>query len=305
MKTATLILAVCLAVPALGRANGLFDHLPALGRPKPAAAPATQTGALAARISQAIDERRYVDAGTLLDQAVVADVKAPELTVLRGELLLARGRFAEALDVFRSVATEPAQKARALEGEGLAFSLLGRSADALASLTAATALDKTAWRAWNGLGREYDLRGDWARAKSAYASAMAAPGANLAIVLNNRGYSQLLQHKNDLASADFVAALDRDPTLNAARTNLRITLAMEGAYERASVVGVGDDRAAVLNNVGLTAAMRGDYLEADRLLNQAMAAKGQFYGRASENLQLSRDLASRADAAPRVTNAAR
>jgi Tfp pilus assembly protein PilF len=83
--------------------------------------------------------------------------------------------------------------------------------------------------------------------------------------------------------------------LTAARTNLRIALAMEGHYARAAVTGVGDDRAAVLNNVGLAAAMRGDYLQADRMLNEAMAAKGQYYARAAENLQLSRSLADRQD----------
>jgi Tfp pilus assembly protein PilF len=109
----------------------------------------------------------------------------------------------------------------------------------------------------------------------------------------------------DLASADFVAALERDPALAAARTNLRITLALQGAYGRASSTGVGDDRAAVLNNVGLTAAMRGDYPQAEKLLTEAIAAKGQYYARAAENLQLSHDLAARADEAPEAADGPR
>jgi Flp pilus assembly protein TadD len=180
----------------------------------------------------------------------------------------------------------------------LALSQLGRSNEALAALQSATAKDKGLWRAWNGLGREYDFRRQWSKAQAAYAAALAAPGVNMAIVLNNRGYSHLLNKEMDLASADFVAALDRDPGLAAARTNLRITLALQGAYGRAASTGVGDDRAAVLNNVGLTAAMRGDYLQAEKLLGEAMAARGQYYARAAENLQLSQDLAARADEAP-------
>jgi Flp pilus assembly protein TadD len=251
--------------------------------------------ALAGQVAQAISERRFVDAQSLIDQAVVTGVSSPELTVLRGDLFLNRGHYSDALETYRSAAADPVLKARALQGEGLAFSLLNRSEEALTALKEATSLDKTLWMAWNGLGREYDLRRSWANSKSAYAAALAAPGVNMAIVLNNRGYSEMLQTQIDAAATDFVAALERDPALTAARTNLRIALAMEGHYARAAVTGVGDDRAAVLNNVGLAAAMRGDYLQADRMLNEAMAAKGQYYARAAENLQLSRSLADRQD----------
>ncbi len=288
-------LAACLSFtvsPAV--AKSLFAHG---GAQSAASSSADASGAatLAAQVAQAISEKRFVDAQSMLDQAVVTGVKSPELTILRGDLFLNRGHYADALDTYRTVAADLVWRARALQGEGLALSLLNRSDEALAALKEATTLDKGLWMAWNGLGREYDLRRAWSSAKSAYAAALAAPGANAAIVLNNRGYSEMLQTQVDAAATDFVAALERDPALAAARTNLRIALAMEGHYARAAVTGVGDDRAAVLNNVGLAAAMRGDYLQADRLLNEAMAAKGQYYARAAENLQLSRSLAERQD----------
>jgi Flp pilus assembly protein TadD len=201
------------------------------------------------------------------------------------------------------VAADPVEKSRALEGEGLALSLMGKSDDALANLKQATVLDRTLWRAWNGLGREYDMRKDWKQSQAAYAQAMAAPGANAAIVLNNRGYSHLLQKQNELAIADFVAALDKDPALAAARTNLRLAMAIEGHYDRASTTGIGDDRAAVLNNVGLAAAIRGDYDEASKLLNQAIEAKGAYYERATDNLQLTKQLQARAQDLSATPNA--
>jgi Flp pilus assembly protein TadD len=289
-----MLLALAAAAPV--SATGLFSH----GSAKPPAAPTptdADAAAIASQATQAINERRYVDAGSLLDGAQGAGLKSPELTMLRGELYLARGRFSEALAVFRSMAADPAHRAQALEGSGVALSMQGQSEAAMADLKMATGLDKNLWRAWNALGREYDLREEWSKSKIAYATALAIPGANTAIILNNQGYSLLLQKQMDGAAADFVAALEKDPSLAAARTNLRITLAVEGNYERASVMGVGDDKASVLNNVGLAAAMRGDYLEADKLLNQAVAAKGQYYGRAAENLQLTHTLAERADEA--------
>ena len=258
---------------------------------------------IAEQVRQALDERRYVDAADLLEKAKMDNVTSPRLTVLSGELMLARGQIAEARATFASMTGNPVERPRALEGEGLALSLLGKTDAALADLKQATALDKTLWRAWNGLGREYDMRKDWKQSAAAYAQALAAPGANEAIVLNNRGYSHLLQKQNELASADFVAALDKDPALAAARTNLRITMAVEGHYDRASVTGVGDDRAAVLNNVGLAAAIRGDYNEASKLLNAAIEAKGKYYERASDNLQLSKELEARAQDLPTAINA--
>jgi len=289
-----LALMLLATTPAPSLASGLFSHskLPATAA---TAQDAASAAAIAAQVRQALDERRYVDAQNTLDSASIAGLKSPELSVLRGDLLLVRGHYADALEVYRTAVSDPALKPRALQGEGLAYSLLARSEEAFAALKQATALDRGLWMAWDGLGREYDLRRAWANARAAYAAALAAPGVNAAIVLNNRGYSELLQTQIDAASADFVAALDRDPGLSAARTNLRITLAMEGHYARASVTGVGDDRAAVLNNVGLAAAMRGDYLQADKLLNAAIAAKGQYYARAAENLQLSHSLAERKD----------
>ncbi len=266
-------------------------------------APQDNAVTLADQVRQALDERRYVDASDMLEKARVENLHSPRLTVLDGELLLARGQMPAALTTFRSVAADPVEKARAMEGEGLALSLMGKSDDALAALKQATVLDKTLWRAWNGLGREYDMRKDWKLSQAAYAQAMAAPGANTAIVLNNRGYSHLLQKQNELAIADFVAALDKDPALAAARTNLRLAMAIEGHYDRAATTGVGDDRAAVLNNVGLAAAIRGDYDEASKLLNEAIEAKGAYYERATDNLQLTKQLQARAQDLSATPNA--
>jgi len=265
----------------------------------------TDTGAqaIADAVRQALDERRYVDAADLLEKARVAKITSPRLVCLDGELLLAHGQFSDALTMFRGAATDPAEKAHALEGEGLALSMLGKSDQAMDDLKQATAADKSQWRAWNGLGREYDIRHEWKLSQAAYTQALAVAGtdSNHAVVLNNRGYSHLLQNQTTLATADFVAALDKDPALVAARTNLRISMAIEGHYDRAAMTGVGDDRAAVLNNVGLAAVIRGDYREAEKLLNEAIDAKGKYYARASDNLQLAKELEAHAAENPSAT----
>jgi len=291
-RLATPVIILCatalFAPPSLA---GPLGHLFS-GKPKAEVA-RTDTGAqaIADAVRQALDERRYVDAADLLEKARVAKITSPRLVCLDGELLLAHGQFSDALTMFRGAATDPAEKAHALEGEGLALSMLGKSDQAMDDLKQATAADKSQWRAWNGLGREYDIRHEWKLSQAAYTQALAVAGtdSNHAVVLNNRGYSHLLQNQTTLATADFVAALDKDPALVAARTNLRISMAID------------DDRAAVLNNVGLAAVIRGDYREAEKLLNEAIDAKGKYYARASDNLQLAKELEAHAAENPSAT----
>lgn len=291
LSAAILVLAASAAAgPTLA---GPFSHMFSKPGQQRKAVADNRTDALVDQVRQALDERRLVDAGDMLEKARIDGVKSDQLTVLGGELLLAQGRFADAVPTFQAVVSDPAVRPAALEGEGIAFSEMGRSDQAFADLKQATALDKTRWRAWNALGREYDIRHDWKDAKAAYTEALAAPGANQAIVLNNRGYSHLLQNQPDQATPDFVAALAKDPDLKAARTNLRISMAIEGEYDRAATTGAGDDRAAVLNNVGLAAAIRGDYREAEKLLTEAIEIKGENYERASDNLQLAKNLEAR------------
>lgn len=260
-------------------------------------------------IQRAIDEQRYVDAGNMLDRALVASGADPRLVLLTGRLGVARGRYNEALASFKSIDTDPKLRASAEEGEGIALSMLGRSKEAVAALQAAVAEDPSAWHAWNALGTEYDRMRDWAQAEAAYDHAFSDSDGS-PLVLNNRGFSLLLQNRLDEATGDFVAALEKKPDLASARSNLRLAIAMKGEYDRA-VAGAGtSDRAAAFNNAGFAAMLRGDYPEAENLLGQAMKAKGEYYARAAANLELTHSLeadskAVSAGAKPAVLEGAR
>jgi tetratricopeptide (TPR) repeat protein len=97
-------------------------------------------------IQRAIDEERYLDAGNLLDQALVVSGGDARLLLLAGRLNLARGRNADALTNFKAIETDANAAAGAREGEGIALSLLGRSNEAVAALQDAVARDPAAWR---------------------------------------------------------------------------------------------------------------------------------------------------------------
>jgi len=260
---------------------GLFDSEPK----KPVVSNET-----IAQIQTAFDDQRYLDASKTLDQALLGAGSDPRLTYWAGKLSLVQGRYQDALTNFSRIKMESGLRAQALEGEGIALMQLGRLDEALFSLQAAVMANPRAWQAWNALGSEYDRRHDWANAENAYTQALSASG-DAAIVLNNRGFSRLSQKKPDLAIADFVAALQKKPDLAPARNNLRLAMSMQGEYDRAIKGAAATDEAAVLNNAGFAAMLRGDYAKAKELLTQAMKAKKGYYGLAAANLEMTQNLA--------------
>ncbi|MDP3175226.1 MAG: tetratricopeptide repeat protein [Phenylobacterium sp.] len=265
---------------------GLFgrDKAPAATRhPTPASAGVVEA------VQRALDDDRLSDAGRLLDQAFAGGERDLRLVLLSGRLNLAKGRYDAALASFAAAEADPALGARAAEGRGLTLSRLNRSDEAVKALTQATMADPNLWRAWNALGVEQDRRKNWAEAENAYLQALKAPSAQ-AEVYCNQGYSMMLQGRYEEATGAFVSALQKDPGLSQARTNLRLALAMRGDYAKATTISASEDRAAVLNNAGFVAMLRGDLDQAESLFNQAIEARGSFYSRAYENLTLVRGL---------------
>ena len=297
MTSIVLVTMVCLNPgPAAAALFGLFGESP----------PATNvvTNDSITDIQRALDEQRYLDAGNLLDRALAKSSQDPRLVLLVGELSLARSHYSDALANFKSIETNTAVRARALEGEGIALSYLDRSDEAISALQTAVTEDPTLWRAWNTIGTEFDKRRDWVQAEAAYNHAL-ANSDSAAIVLNNRGFSLLLQRRPEEATADFLAALKKKPNLAPARTNLRLAIAMRGDYAHAIAGGGQDTQAALLNNAGVAAMSRGDYAEAENLFGRAIKAKGEYYAQAVGNLEIAHTLEARGNnAAATVHDAA-
>ena len=240
-------------------------------------------------IDQALQEGRLLDAGQLIDQARTVAGADPQLALFGGQLGLARRQHETALQDFKAAEAhaqgDPTLRAAALEGQGLALMAAGKNDQARPLLEQATTLSPDVWRAWNALGVLDDGKRDWGRAAAAYEKALTT-SRDPSIVLNNRGYSRLLQGRGAEAQADFVAALEKRPDLVAARTNLRLALALQGNYSSAVAGGTPAEQAALLNNAGFAAGARGDYVKARELLTEAMKTRGEYYVRASENLRL-------------------
>jgi Flp pilus assembly protein TadD len=294
---------LCIAALAVLAAFSAVDTscagLLGLGHKSAPKAPPVVTDAQVAQIQRALDEERYLDAERMLEAFSIAGVKDWRLILLDGDLSLARGHYDDALSSFKDAESYGDARAAAYEGEGIALAQLGRSNEAMAMLTKAVTANPAAWRAWNALGGEYDSKRAWTEAETAYDHAL-SDSDSAPVALNNRGFSRLMQGRLDDAVTDFVAALGKKPDLAAARNNLRLAMAMKGEYDRATAGGAPDDQATLLNNAGFAAILRGDYVKAEDLLNQAMKAKGEYYSRASDNLTLARSLAAHNQATPSV-----
>lgn len=279
------------AVLAVAAALSFMISVASARPPRADASPLKVSDNLPIRVQQAIAEQRLVDASRWLDEALLTGAQDPKLWLARGELNLARGRFVTAVEHFQRAQTEPTTRAAALEGEAIALLSAGQTQQASNALKSAVAENPNAWRAWNALGSLHDQQQQWQEAQSAYDKALIASD-DAAIVLNNRGYSLLLQGQREAAIRDFTAALRKQPALVSALGNLRLALALGGDYERAIAGGSPKDQAALLNNAGFAATVRGDLDKANELLSSALRTRTNYYDRAAENLKLTARLAN-------------
>jgi Flp pilus assembly protein TadD len=231
----------------------------------------------------AIAENRLADAERMSDRMLLMDPNNLEARLLRGEVLLAKGRPNRAMAVFSGLQDLPEVSARARQGLGISMLLADTPRPAFGHLKAAVEADPTLWRAWNALGSYYDTQEAWAEAIEAYDLAL-AEHPNDAMILNNRGFSYFMQGRLDEAVADIERALRLDPELKPAQFNLRLAHAWSGRYVRA-LTGVTDkDLPRVLNNIGYVAMMRGDLENAEAYLMRAMEVDPTFNETAWQNL---------------------
>lgn len=263
--------------------------------------PVPQVTATLDLAERALYEGRVGDARALLNRVALSAGTTPRTRLIAAEVQLASGAYRPAAAAFRELTTDANVRAWALQGEGIALALAdGNSEAGQASLHAAVARDPSLSRAWNALGYYHDSRREWRQAAESYARALAVD-PNSAMILNNRGFSMLMQGRIKEALADLGQALRYDPTLRPARENLRLALAWDGQYMLALAGAEGGDKARVLNNVGYVAMLRGDHDDAEAFLLQAIEVDPAFNAVAARNLDYLRQLrgATGANGVPR------
>lgn len=248
--------------------------------------PDPQTLSLA---EKALTDGRYGDAGKLLKRVFASEPNNPQGTFLLAELNLATGKPGNASVIFSGIAQAPDARAEAYQGKGVSLMLMGKNAEGSEGLRRAVDKNPDLWRAWNALGAYHDSKGEWGEAETCYQEALnIKPRA--ALVLNNFGFSKILQGEFDDGIAKLNEALKLEPTLEPARRNLRLAFAWKGKYVHAMAGAEKKDMGQVLNNVGFVALLRGDYTNAESYLLRAVELDRGFNNSASRNLAYLRDM---------------
>lgn len=277
-----LFAALSAAYPALAAANPQTSAAPAADMPDGA----TLTLEF---IDKALSDGRLKAAADLITRARYR-YNGPELQLREAELLLASGLRTEADMAFRVLEAEPTLAARAKTGRAIGLMRGGDNILAQELLTTATTVDPGLARAWSALAVLADWKQDWKLADGHYAKAIAAAPAD-ASIYNNRGYSRLLQRRAAEAEGDFLRALELQPGLASAETNLRLARGLQGHYTEAFAGSRREQLGRDLNTVGYAALLRGDHKLAESYFSRALELDPQYQGTAAANLAYLKQLA--------------
>ncbi|MGH6728739.1 MAG: tetratricopeptide repeat protein [Sphingomicrobium sp.] len=240
---------------------------------------------IAAReVELAIESGRLEQARLMIAEMIKAGEPAEALDKVLAYLAFASGKYEEALARYQtSIGNHPADR-MACERGGIAALHVNRLADARSLLACATADRSATWRAWNARGVLADIDQDWGAAKRFYGEALALDRDN-ARILNNVGYSNLLQGDWDNAVRLFERAQALDPSIERIANNLELAgAALDEDLPRRRPAESASAWAARLNDAGVAAELLGDRQRAIANFTRALEASGSWYDRAANNL---------------------
>ena len=239
-------------------------------------------------IAQALDHGRLLQAREMIaiERRKANATETVQLDHLDARLALAEGRNADAFFAFSRLADASPNDCVAREGAGLAGLHLGSLNGARKLLKEAIAICPDQWRSWNALGVLADRNGDWVTSATSYARALKLVPAE-PIVLNNLGYSLILQHRFDDAEQVLRNAIRIAPNHERLANNLDIALIAGGKPLDPDIVkDIPARRAERFNNAGYISFLSGRTPEAKSYLEDAVAIGPAYFGRAARNLEI-------------------
>ena len=246
-----------------------------------------------ALIGQAIEAGRLMQARTMLANRIVAErdseSDSTELDILSAELALAERRDIQALAAFNDLDQRGITDCRVQAGLGLSLMRQQKAGEALNHLRAATKACPNNWQAWNALGVALDLDRDWHGSAAAYEAAFRLTD-NRAAIMNNYGFSLLLQRRFAAAGQLFAAAARAEPGNQRYANNADIARTMAGEPLTNTRDSAGRDSAdrqdwaRRLNNAGYASLLAGRADEAKAYFSRSLHSSDNYFQRASANL---------------------
>ena len=128
-----------------------------------------------------------------------------------------------------------------------------------------------------------DQDGEWEAADELYAKAEEISGQPAGI-LNNWGVSQMARGDLKAAEDTFERAISYDQRLFSAKNNLALVRGLQGEYRLPLVPLTAEERAVLLNNLGIIAMRQGEERIARGLFAGAVDAHPQHYAGAADKL---------------------
>lgn len=174
----------------------------------------------------ALHEPLEVESST--DDTTIAPTVFPAPAwIVRGDVLRARGRYADAVQAFEHALALDDQQAHAWIGKGAALFRLRRYDEAAAAFDHAIALDVHDAVAWHSKGSSLRNLGRHTEALHAYDTALILEPEG-AVVWNSKAKALEALDRYDEAMAAYICALELDPTLDDAARRLDELRAWQG-----------------------------------------------------------------------------
>lgn len=236
-------------------------------------------------VATAIEEGRYDQARLMIARMVEAGTNQPAVDRLTADLMFEEGKNAEALSLYAKLLVATPGQGGLCERAAIAAMRLSHLDEAENYLDCAVNAPQSSWRAWNARGVLADWKRDWTAAASAYEQALARDQNN-ASVLNNIGFSSLLQGDWKGAVGFFERAAARSPDNKRMRNNLELArMALSQDLPRRLPNESDGEWAARLNDAGMVARILGDRERAIAAFTRAIEANGSWFERAANNLE--------------------
>ena len=235
---------------------------------------------------QALAAGRIEQARLIVDNALANGATGRDVDALLADIAFATGNNADAAARYARLAAADPANALFAERSAIAALRSGDTRNAGRLIISAYRFPNASWRTWNALGVIGDMGCNWRAADTAYARALElAP--NEPVVLNNRGWSQMLRgHWQEAA-----ALLERAAVLATAnsqiRNNLQLVRSAIAQDLPARLTHESDaEWAARLDDAGVAAMLLHDRPRAVAAFSRAIAARGSWYRRAANNLKV-------------------
>lgn len=209
------------------------------------------------------------------------------LTLLLGE------KSDDAIRQFELVIKKDPKFDLAYEGLGRAYFQNKDFLQAERYFQKAVELNHKLWKSYNYLGNIYDKKQDYEKAILEYTSAISIK-PDQGLLYNNLGVSCLLAGHHQAAVDAFSKAIEKNYRESRVFNNLALAYANLGRNDEAlDAFRRAGGEAHAYNNMGCIYLEKGQYPEAVRSFESAIAIEPGFYAKAAENLKKAKMLAAK------------